>query len=190
MSNYAPSPSKKPIYQNLATTSLSEVTASDIQKITDPVKLAAVNQDALIVNNIVNQAAMRNDAGPIPETSRLVKAVVTDTNQVSFGTIAEGEVWQILAATSLANTDPSATITYYLYMRHGIYGSGPPETDFDLYLAAASSASTFVSLGNWFEDLGGNGPFYVDSKCELFADVSSMGSASRFDIYLLMTRIR
>ena len=162
MSNYAPSPSKKPIYQNLATKSLSEVTSNEIQTITDPVKLAAINQDALIVNNIVNEAAMR-DGRPIPLSGKIAQYVQNNDSDYQYIQPPAGEVWQVMGIS--ANNSPSVTGSngYFFYF-----------TDQDgqslansVYYSSTSSSSNNVP----FEVLDENVtmPIILDNKCFLLA---------------------
>ena len=116
MSNYAPNPSKKPIYTNLATKSLEDVTADDIQTITNPVKLASVNQDALIVNNIVNEAAMRNSGRPIPETMRIeLTSSSSDGSKVDIITPEKGSVYEIYAGQAVV-TGISGSVIHEFYL--------------------------------------------------------------------------
>jgi hypothetical protein len=190
MSNYAPDPKKQLVYTNLQNKTLSDVSATDIQRLTDPTFIQATNQDALLTYNTINTAAFRNDSCPIPGTSKLIKATATDSNKTLLFTPNEGEIWQLLGATVLADSGPGETVTYYLYARHGVDGSGPPEDEFDIYLGAESSGSTLVSLSEWFQDIGGNGTFTIDNKTTLYVETSAMGTANRFDFYLLMVRLR
>tara|TARA_R110000851_G_scaffold110497_1_gene233292 strand:+ start:1086 stop:1646 length:561 start_codon:yes stop_codon:yes gene_type:complete len=178
------------IYEQLNTLKLGSSPAEDIQRLQDQVNIQAVNIDAMKTYNLINEATFRNDSCAIPGTSKLIKATATDSNKTFLFTPNEGEIWQLQGATVLANSGPGETVTYYLYARHGVDGSGPPEDEFDIYLGAESSGSTLVSLSEWFQDIGGNGTFTIDSKTSLYVEVSAMGTAARFDFYMLMIRLR
>ena len=190
MSNYAPDPSKELIYGNLQHKTLSSLTASEVQTLTDPTFIQPDNQDALITYNLINRAAFRDDSGVIPGSSICVKATVTDTNSVVAFTPAKGEVWQVMACSSEGSSAPSTSLTYYLYLKHGVLGTGPPEDEIEIYVGAVSSGSTTVSLSGLLADIGGNGPFLIDEYASIVFDVSAMQGVTRFDIYTYMARIR
>ena len=178
------------IYDQLNTKTLGDVEAIDIQSLQDKVHIQKVNVDALETYNLINQATFRDDAGIIPSSSIVVKAAVTDTNSVVAFTPAKGEVWQVMACSSEGSDAPSTSLTYYLYLRHGVLDTGPPEDVIDIYVGATSSGSTVVSLSGLLADIGGNGPFLIDEYASLVFDVSAMQGVTRFDIYTYMARIR
>tara|TARA_R110002074_G_scaffold388737_2_gene571621 strand:- start:151 stop:663 length:513 start_codon:yes stop_codon:yes gene_type:complete len=97
MSNYAPDPRTEKVYDNLQNKTLADVTAEDIQKLTDPTFIQATNQDALLTYNTINQAAMR-DGGFIPGTSQIVKLDMTDNVDYTLFTPSKGEVWALMGA--------------------------------------------------------------------------------------------
>ena len=155
------------IYDQLNTKTLGDVEAIDIQSLQDKVHIQKVNVDALETYNLINQATFRDDAGIIPSSSIVVKA-----------------------CSSEGSDAPSTSLTYYLYLRHGVLDTGPPEDVIDIYVGATSSGSTVVSLSGLLADIGGNGPFLIDEYASLVFDVSAMQGVTRFDIYTYMARIR
>lgn len=163
MSNYAPSPSKKPIYQNLATKSLSEVTALEIQQITDPVKLAAINQDALIVNNIVNEAAMRNGS-PMPNTGNVERYSQTGDNNSALVRPPKGEVWKIQGISVRNTVAPTGSNTYYTFLSDQTSLDSSPTipavVNEDVYYSVLSSSSQYLPVESMFEEVFQ--PFIID----------------------------
>jgi len=97
MSNpqYAPNPKNQKVYRNLQNKKLSDVTAKDIQQLTDPTFIQATNQDALITYNMLNEAMMRNGL-PMPATAKIVQAESTTSSAViEIFTPNKGEVWKV-----------------------------------------------------------------------------------------------
>ena len=159
MSNpqYAPNPKTQKVYRNLQNKKLSDVTAKDIQQLTDPTFIQATNQDALITYNMLNKAMMR-DGGPMPNTSFNTQVTITASGsgngQVVF-TPELGEVWSIQGMTfqeSLSSgnatmyiglQDSSGLITYFLI--NGTGGSPwAPDADFNKMVYLDSNMSLFV----------------------------------------------
>ena len=114
MSDYAPDPKKQLVYDNLQTKTLANVTALDIQRLTDPTFIQATNQDALLTYNIVNKAAMR-DGSAIPETMVIGVGTTTDSGVgVNIFTPQRGEVWAIQSASATL-TGRSGNVIHELY---------------------------------------------------------------------------
>tara|TARA_R100000900_G_C3349131_1_gene166353 strand:- start:2439 stop:2978 length:540 start_codon:yes stop_codon:yes gene_type:complete len=109
--NYAPNPKKQQVYRNLQNKKLSDVTAKDIQQLTDPTFIQATNQDALITYNMLNKAAMR-DGLPIPGTNEIIEsAVASDAGYTTIHTPKLGEVWQFISGCANTTTNPTGNIT-------------------------------------------------------------------------------
>ena len=110
MSNpgYAPNPKKQQVYRNLQNKKLSDVTAKDIQQLTDPTFIQATNQDALITYNMLNKAMMR-DGLPMPGTLHLEVQTFTSVGYRTFFTPGKGEVWRIIGCSVASTTGLSGT---------------------------------------------------------------------------------
>ena len=135
ISDYAPDPKKQQVYENLQNKTLSNVSASDIQRLTDPTFIQATNQDALLTYNTVNQAAMR-DGNPMPTTATIKLAQVTDSGvSVDVFTPAKGEIWCLQSGTATVtgqsgnvvhellwtdNTNSRSLIWYYMQSGNSI----------------------------------------------------------------------
>jgi hypothetical protein len=193
MSNYAPSPSKKPIYQNLATKSLSEVTAEEIQTITDPVKLASINQDALIVNNIVNEAAMRNGL-PMPDTGEI--KVYTQTSDSNCAEIRppKGEVWKIQGISIRNTVTPTGSNNYYTFLSDATSLANSPSipsiTNLDLYYSVLTSSSANLPTESVFEEVFQ--PFIINHNMfvRMWADYDNMGGGNVTNYIVGYVRLR
>ena len=111
--NYSPDPRKQAIYTNLQNFKLSDVTAKNIQQLTDPTFIQSSNQDALITYNLVNKAAMR-DGLPIPNTCKIELSSTSDSGvKIDLFQPAKGEVWMLQSMTTTA-TSQSGNITHEL----------------------------------------------------------------------------
>lgn len=152
MGNYAPNPNTQDIYNQLATISLNDVTAEQIQKLTNPVTISSDNQDSLLTMNTVNRAAMR-DGMPMPDTGAIqIKTISDNTTQEIFRPQV-GEVWQLMGVSFQRTAgDGSSVYTMYICDDDGN----------EVYWFYASSSDTVVSFSadSNFPDF----PMYYDNK--------------------------
>lgn len=140
MSDYAPDPKKQLVYTNLQNKTLSDVTALDIERLTDPTFIQATNQDALITYNIVNKAAMR-DGGPMPDKGTVLVLTQADDADVQYVQPAKGEVFEIMGiSATVTGVSGNNTYSFYLCSAEG------QTTANMVYLQVASSSSTNVQL--------------------------------------------
>jgi len=179
MSNYAPDPKKERIYSDLATIPLSEVTAEQIQTLTNPVTLSASNQDALITMNTINRSAMR-DGMAMPDTGIIVKVTSTDNATLTILKPNPGEVWQLNAASATAT---GGAVRFKLGL---ITGDVPDITSDFVEIADVSPTSTSTQFS--FVDLPG--PLYVDSKTWMVINFSSLGVGEEGDCRVAFVRVR
>ena len=164
MSNYAPDPSFEKVYDNLQNKTLADVTAEDIQKLTDPTFIQATNQDALLTYNTINQAAMRNGS-PIPKTQKIVEFTCDDSgssNAVVF-TPSKGEVWSI---TSGSFASSGGTSRLFLFLKDNV-------NTLSMEIADESASSGQQNPLDPF-----NTPFILDENMSILATVSVTDSTS------------
>ena len=177
MSEYAPDPKKQQVYVNLQNKTLSNVSASDIQILTDPTFIQATNQDALLTYNTVNQAAMR-DGKPMPET-----CVVTATQSTESGTKYTvklpnlGESWMILNAHVLV-VSPSGNISHELYW----LDNNNSRSMLWFFHSSSSSNLTLQQDTDWTP------PFFFDSNLTLQYEATGTFTSSTINIMMLRVR--
>ena len=175
MSNpqYAPNPKKQAVYNNLQNKTLGNVTAKDIQQLTDPTFIQCTNQDDLITYNIINQAAMR-DGNVMPNTQKIIQATYTDTGSNDFFVPGNGEVWKIVAGDTVGS---------------GSTGS----INWQLKDAAGTIAMAFTTSVSGQEPIGKDNanlitPIYVSSTNYLVANVTAVGTSVRASISFIRVR--
>ena len=123
--NYAPNPEAQDIYKGLAQQKLSDVTASQITNLTDPVFIQAENQDRLITMNIINEAAMRNGQ-VMPNTGGILAYTQTVANEAVNIIPPDGEVWKIMGICIQNSATPTGSNNYYTFL------SDPTQTAIDV----------------------------------------------------------
>lgn len=140
ISDYAPDPKKQLVYTNLQNKTLSDVTALDIERLTDPTFIQATNQDALITYNIVNKAAMR-DGGPMPDKGTVLVLTQSNDSDVQYVQPAKGEVFEIMGiSATVTGVDGNNTYSMYLCSETG------QSTALMVYIQNLISGSTNVSI--------------------------------------------
>ena len=162
--NYAPDAKKQDAYTQLQNFKLSNVTAQDIDRVTQNTFIQATNQDALITYNTINKAAMR-DGQPMPETQKLVQATYTDNGSNDFFVPSKGEVWILVGGDTLA-TGGTGTVSFQLKQSDG------------------KVALLFIASVNGQEPIGDNStglkyPIYISSTNWLVANVTAVATAVR-----------
>ena len=178
MSNYAPNPTKQDIYNQLATVSLNDVTAEQIQKLTNPVTISSDNQDSLLTMNAVNKAAMR-DGSSMPGTGQIINVTATDPGVgVDILTPAKGEVWQIIALSYIV-TDIVGSISHLVYLT-GNYSGAPGGS-------VVISEKSSTDAGDNFGDVDYN-PLHIDENINL--QYTFYGNATSVSIRCAAIRIR
>ena len=186
MTNYAPDPKKERIYSDLATIPLSEVTAEQIQTLTNPVTLSASNQDALITMNTVNKAAMR-DGRAMPAT------MIITTNTVAYNdndnateyeivlTPKKGEVWQLMGAQSQA---AGGTVGASIFWGTGLVSLTEPITP-NVLIAQESSSG-----GPVFNPLAYGGDIFFDENILCMMNGYGMVAGESVELKCAFIRVR
>lgn len=131
---------------------MSDVTALDIQKLTDPTFIQATNQDALITYNIVNKAAMR-DGQPMPDQGTIIIYQQTTNDQVAaIIRPPKGEVWKIQGISINNSASLSASQTYFTFLSNNTTDS-LPQVDTDVFYSSIGSSSTNLPTESLFEEV-------------------------------------
>ena len=158
--NYAPNPKKQQVYRNLQNKKLSDVTAKDIQQLTDPTFIQATNQDALITYNMLNKAAMR-DGLPIPNTMKIVSTgVVTSSTTTIVFRPNPSEVWLCQGIQMDASGGAGAVTAVLMYF------DGTNEVRIESNSTAGTAEFNITSTA---------GPLYVSNDVYLQVVTSSVG---------------
>lgn len=175
MSNpsYAPNPKKQQVYRNLQNKKLSDVSAKDIQQLTNPTFIQATNQDALITYNMLNKAMMR-DGLPMPNSQKIVQKTYTGTGSNDFFIPGDGEIW-ILVGGDTVSSGGTGTINWQLKD-----GSG-------------TLAMLFISSINGQEPIGDNStglkyPIYISNTNYLVANVTNVATSVRASLSFIRIR--
>lgn len=153
MGNYAPNPNNQDIYNQLATISLNDLTAEQIDNLTNPVKLSSVNQDALITMDIVNKAAKRTGQ-VMPNKGSIIKYVQTSNDEQAVVRPPSGEVWEIMGISTNCSEAPTGSQSYYFYYStDATIASNPvPGANNDMFVSSINSASTNLAWEVLSED--------------------------------------
>lgn len=158
----------------------SDATAIDAQS--KDVHIQEANKEVLEDVVLVNKATLR-DGRPIPGTGQVFMVEVGDTGRVPWFTPQKGEVWRLIVAGSTANTAPSSSVTYYLYIQC-------PDQDGTtqlIYAGSESSGSTEVQLVDFFDS---KGDWIVDENMQVQVAVSAMQGVTTFTVKMLAIRLR
>jgi len=179
--NYAPNPKKQQVYRNLQNKKLSNVTAKDIQQLTDPTFIQATNQDALITYNMLNQAMFR-DGGPIPGTTQALYFEKADSDgYATFEyTPGLGEV-VVLTGIQMESTGGSTRSRVQVHL-NDTSGSGRVVELGDE--TVSSTTSPYDPVGQF------NGSIYLDNNCTLKVYFSSMTTGETGSTTIIKTRVR
>ncbi len=193
MSNpqYAPNPKKQTVYTNLQNKKLANVTADDIQKLTDPTFIQSTNQDALITYNTINQAAMR-DGNIMPDKGGIETQIQTDNTLYLTFRPPKGEVWKIMGIAIHNTATPTGSNTYNTFLSDpGTAAlSDVPSAVNDVYYSSVASSSTNLLTETIFEEVFQ--PFYITNSMFLrlgstMANVGAGGTV-KFHVAYMNTR--
>jgi len=188
--NYAPNPKKQTVYTNLQNKTLSNVTADDIQKLTDPTFIQSTNQDALITYNTINQAAMR-DGNIMPDKGGIITQTQTD------GTVAiefrppKGEVWKIMGMSIYNTETPTGTNSYYWYLSTPELAIADlPSGLREVFYSSFSSSSTLLGAETIFEEVFQ--PFFITNSMyiRMYSNMANVGAGGNVDFRCAYMNIR
>jgi len=191
MSNYAPDPMKEKVYDNLQNKTLADVTASDIQSLTDPTFIQATNQDALLTYNIINQAAMR-DGGIMPNSGGIETQTQTDnTLYVSFRP-PNGQVWKVMGMSAHNTASPTGTNVYNTFLSDPVTAAiaDVPSAVDDVYYSSVSSSSTNLLTESLFEEVFQ--PFFITNSMfiRIGSTMANVGAGGTVKFHLAYMRVR
>ena len=192
MSDYAPDPKKQIVYTNLQNKTLSDVTADDIQKLTDPTFIQATNQDALITYNTVNKAAMR-DGNVMPNTGGIASYVQ------SYGGVAiniippKGEVWKIMGICISNVPNVTGSNNYYTFLSDPTQttasGNTPSGTN-EVFYSSFSSSSNLLGTETIFEEVFQ--PLILTSEMymRMYSSMANVGTSATVIYNVAFMRLR
>jgi hypothetical protein len=175
--NYAPNPKNQQVYRNLQNKKLSDVTAKDIQQLTDPTFIQATNQDALITYNMLNLATMRNGL-PIPKTSFNTQVEITASGEPNGKDVFnpnQGEVWSLQGMSFEENISGNAVVYVGLKDTNGLI----------VYFSIDTTGGSPWSPDNEFNKM-----VYVDENMMLFVYVFGTFSSNRVLCNFNLIRVR
>ena len=175
-------PSHEPIWDQLNSKKIGDNAGTVIQAQSNPVHLEYNNKGTLEDINLVNRATMR-DGSPIPKTCQVKSVALTDNSRTPVFTPNEGEVWQLIAGSSIADQSPAQTTSYYMYYQC----NDQDGTAKLVYVGSVSSTSSEVSFEDLFEKKTAQ---IIDENTQVQLKVNAMGSATSYDIKLYATRLR
>jgi len=169
--------SDEELYAQLTTLKLSDVTASNINTVTEPIHLQKTNEESLKTTVLLNQATFRLDGGPIPGTSVIETTTVTDDTRTVIFQPEAGSVYALNTAGALATNPSSANYTMYI--------SNAPAGGSDLiaffYDSSDDGTVFFTDDANW-------GPLYVDENTRLEGKVGGTVDAATWQLNLYRVR--
>ena len=158
MSNYAPDPEKEQVYVNLQNKTLSNVTTTDINKLTSPTFIQATNQDALLTYNTINRATFRSDGGIIPNKGKVIQTS-GDSDRIQFQPEL-GECWRFAGGDILEQATGTFTVNFQL-------------RDLDGNIAFIGSASSTGQEPITTDNLYKLGTIELTNSLYLYADVTA-----------------
>jgi len=189
--NYAPNPKKQPVYNNLQNKKLSDVTAKDIQQLTDPTFIQATNQDALLTYNTINKAAMR-DGNVMPDTGGIdLQTQTNDSIAVTFRP-PKGEVWKVMGISANNSPNVTGTNTYYTYLSDPtqLALGNLPSGARDLFYSSFASSANLLGTENLFEEVFQ--PFIITNNMfiRIYSNMDNVGTSAEVQFRLAYMRIR
>jgi len=193
MSNpqYAPNPKKQAVYNNLQNKKLGDVTAKDIQQLTDPTFIQATNQDALITYNMLNKAAMR-DGNIMPNTGGI--ETITQTSGSVYATFRPplGEVWKVMGISAYNTVAPTGTNVYNTFLSDATTAaiSDEPSGEYDNWYSSVSSSSTHLLTESLFEEVFQ--PFFITNSMflRIGSTMVNIGTGGNVKFHMAYMRIR
>ena len=173
------------IWEQLNTRTLfgsAKATAEEVNLQEKNIHLQESNRVLLTDVNLINKSLMR-DGRAIPGTSQVKYVALDDNSRTPVFTPNAGEVWQLIAGSSIADQSPAQTTSYYLYYQCKDQNG----TDQLVFAGSTSSSSTEVGFEDLFEDKTQQ---FIDENCQVQIKVNTMGSATEYEIKFYAIRVR
>jgi len=192
MSNYAPDPMKEKVYDNLQNKTLADVSAADIQSLTDPTFIQATNQDALLTYNIINQAAMR-DGNIMPNSGGILTLTQTDGNIAVDIIPPNGQVWKIMGMSLRNSPTPTGTNYYNTWLstpETKASSNTPGQANGDVFYSSVASGSTELLTETLFEEVFQ--PLFITSNMfmRIYSNFANVGTSPSVIYNVAYMRIR
>jgi len=191
MSNYAPNPRFEKVYDNLQNKTLANVTADDIEKLTDPTFIQATKQDALITYNIVNKAAMR-DGNVMPNTGAIETKIQTDNTEFVTFRPPNGEVWKVMGISLQNTVGVTGANVYNTFLSDPTTAaiSDLPTNTYDVWYSSLSSTSVNLLTENLFEEVFQ--PFLITNTMflRIGSTMANVSAGNTVKFHLAYMRVR
>ena len=191
MSNYAPDANFEKVYDNLQNKTLANVTADDIQKLTDPTFIQPTNQDALLTYNIINQATMR-DGGIMPNTGGIETQIQTDNTVYTTFRPPNGQVWKVMGLAAHNTASPTGSNVYNTFLSDSVTAaiSDVPSAVNDVYYSSVSSSSTNLLTESLFEEVFQ--PFFITNSMflRIGSTMANVGAGGTVKFHMAFMRVR
>jgi hypothetical protein len=135
---------EKQFFEQLNTKTISDSPSTEIQSQSNPVHLERSNKELLSSIKLVNDATLRSDNGPIPDTQKIHTTTVTDDSRTVSLVPNKGEVWSVMNITaSRENITSASGVTLYL--------NDPVNNVLQTFFYGSSSSADFMldDDGTW-----------------------------------------
>ncbi len=189
--NYAPNPKNQQIYRNLQNKKLSDVTAKDLQQLTDPTFIQATNQDALLTYNIINQATMR-DGGIMPNTGGIETKIQTDNTVYTTFRPPNGQVWKVMGLAAHNTATPTGSNVYNTFLSDSVTAaiSDVPSAVYDVYYSSVSSSSTNLLTESLFEEVFNRFLLLILCFYVIGSSMANVGAGGTVKFHMAFMRVR
>jgi hypothetical protein len=172
----------------LNTKTIGDADATAIQQNSNPVHLTAGNKGLLEDIVTINKASMR-DGKAIPDTNAFTTTTITDNGYGDGAAIMvpnKGEVLSLQAIGITANTSPSSSVTFYLFMQDQTLDNSSSSQA--IYMDSVSSGSSNTPF------TGGSTPSWwgleVAYPMQLWLYVNAMNGVTTFTPKVAHYRVR
>jgi hypothetical protein len=171
------------VFRGLKTFKITDVTASNIARVTNPIFLQADNRSILEDVKLVNDVTLR-DGGAIPGSGVAKNVQLTDNSRTDMFTPANGEVWRLSAISATANQAPSSGYVFSMFY------SVKDQNGVNRLIPVGDSASITTQTGNLkaiFDSL----PFQdIDENVSVQISVDNVQGTSTIEVSLYAIRVR
>jgi len=171
------------VFRGLKTFKITDVSASNIARVTNPIFLQADNRSILEDVKLVNDVTLR-DGGAIPGSGVAKNVQLTDNSRTDLFTPGTGEVWRLSAISATANQAPSSGYVFSLWYSMG------DQNGTNRVIPVGDSASITTQTGNLKGIFSGLPPQNIDEKITVQVGVDNVQGTSTIDVSLYAIRVR
>ena len=171
------------VFRGLKTFKITDVTASNIANVTNPIFLQADNRSILEDVKLGNDVTLR-DGGTIPGTGRANNVQLTDNSRTDMFTPASGESWELCAISATANQAPSAGYVFSMFY------SVKDQDGVVRVIPVGDSASITTQTGNLKAIFDSLPPQDIDENVTVQIQVDNVRGTSTIEVSLYAIRVR